>query len=360
MRDPLGEPEAATARLLHAILEAANSHLAYLDRELRFVMVNSLYERGCGHSREELIGRNHFDLFPSEENKAIFTRVRDTGEAVEYREKPFEYADQPERGVTYWDWTLTPIKDGQGRVEGLVLSLTDVTEGVRQRERLLEAERARAALAETLSAEIQHRVKNDLAMVAAILEMRLAALRPRSRARSAIEEAIARIHTLAQIHDHLHRVPGEEVALCGALRRVAEASRAALGREDVVIRATCGAGELLCRAPAVTHLGIVVNELVVNAMKHGAPGRGGRQEIELSCRRDGERLTISVWNSGNPVAAGFAPPERQGSGLALVREILAMQYEGSVALRPHRGGTLAEVTVRSRRLLSASDRGRAA
>jgi PAS domain S-box-containing protein len=127
---------------LHTIMENTHANLAYLDPSFDFVHVNSAYAEGAGHTREELIGRNHFDLFPNPENEAIFERVRETGESVAYRGKPFVYEDQPERGVTYWDWTLVPVKGSGGSVEGLVFSLLNVSE----RERLmrqLDAEQAR-------------------------------------------------------------------------------------------------------------------------------------------------------------------------------------------------------------------------
>lgn len=130
--------------ILQAIMENTSAHLCYLDRQLNFVRVNSTYAAGSGHSAAELIGRNHFELFPNAENQAIFERVRETGEAIQYLAKPFEFSDQPWRGVTYWDWTLTPIKGVDGQVEGLVLSLVDVTEDVRARMRIEElAEEAR-------------------------------------------------------------------------------------------------------------------------------------------------------------------------------------------------------------------------
>jgi PAS domain S-box-containing protein len=123
---------------LSTIMENTQAHLAYLDTEFNFVRVNSIYVRGCGHSREQLLGHNHFDLFPNPENQAIFEQVRDTGQPVEFRAKPFEFPDQPERGITYWDWTLAPVTNEDGQVEGLVLSLLDVTERVRAEEVLQE------------------------------------------------------------------------------------------------------------------------------------------------------------------------------------------------------------------------------
>jgi PAS domain S-box-containing protein len=118
---------------LETIMESTPAQLAYLDREFTFIRVNSAYVRGSGHREEELIGRGHFDLFPDAENQAIFEQVRTTGQPVAFHAKPFEYPDQPERGVTYWDWTLVPVKETDGQVGGLVLSLLDVTDQVASR-----------------------------------------------------------------------------------------------------------------------------------------------------------------------------------------------------------------------------------
>lgn len=128
--------------LLETIMGNTPAQLAYLDPEFNFVRVNAAYAKGVGHSREELIGHNHFDLFPNPENQAIFEGVRDIGEPVAYQARPFEYADQPERGITYWDWTLVPVKSEAGKTQGLVISLRDVTER-RKHLAQLEIEQAR-------------------------------------------------------------------------------------------------------------------------------------------------------------------------------------------------------------------------
>ncbi|MHB9004727.1 MAG: SpoIIE family protein phosphatase [Coriobacteriia bacterium] len=123
----------AERSVLHAIMENTETHLAYLDSDLTFVAVNSAFAKGSGYSKSRLIGRNHFDLFPNAENQEIFERARDSGQRVEYRAKPFCFEGQPWRGVTYWDWRLTPVKDRDGQVRGLSYSLLDVTASIRQR-----------------------------------------------------------------------------------------------------------------------------------------------------------------------------------------------------------------------------------
>ena len=125
--EALAEAIGRERNLLDTVLENTPAHLAYLDPEFNFLMVNSTYAEGSGHRAEELVGRNHFELFPDAENQAIFEQVRDTGKGVSFQARPFEFADQPERGTTYWDWSLVPVLDAGDEVQGLVLSLMDVT-----------------------------------------------------------------------------------------------------------------------------------------------------------------------------------------------------------------------------------------
>jgi PAS domain S-box-containing protein len=124
--------------VIKGIMENTGAMLAYLDLEFNFVAVNSAYAKGSGHSAEALIGKNLFTLFPNAENQAIFEKVRNTGKTVSYHDKPFDFAGQPERGVTYWDWTLAPVKDETGNVLGLVLSLMETTQRKELEQELLE------------------------------------------------------------------------------------------------------------------------------------------------------------------------------------------------------------------------------
>uniref|UniRef100_UPI00373FCEAF PAS domain S-box protein n=1 Tax=Methanosarcina horonobensis TaxID=418008 RepID=UPI00373FCEAF len=100
--------------------------------------VNPAYAESCHMKPEELVGKNHFVLYPHEENEAIFRKVRDTGKGVFFKDKPFVYPDQPERGVTYWDWSLVPVKNSDGNVTGLVLSLRETTKYKQAEETLNE------------------------------------------------------------------------------------------------------------------------------------------------------------------------------------------------------------------------------
>lgn len=183
------EYESEADQIVNAVFDATPVLIAYLDNDLNFVRVNRAYAAADGKSPDYFVGKHHFDLFPNRENERIFKHVIASGKPYTALAKAFEYERSPERGTSFWDWTLTPVKDGDGRVNGAVLSLLDVTSHVETsveldlsrkelQSRVDEAtEELRKSLAqkEALLQEIHHRVKNNLAMVSAFLKLKMRA-----------------------------------------------------------------------------------------------------------------------------------------------------------------------------------------
>jgi len=126
--------------MLESVMHTTDVMLVFLDPQFNFLWVNSAYAETCHMKPEEMVGKNHFSLYPDAENEAIFRTVRDTGKGVFYKDKPFVFPDQPERGVTYWDWSLAPVKNPSGDVEGLVFSLRETTKYKEVEEALRESE----------------------------------------------------------------------------------------------------------------------------------------------------------------------------------------------------------------------------
>jgi PAS domain S-box-containing protein len=146
--------------VLAGIIDSTDVMLVYLDRDFNFVWVNPAYAETCRLPPEKMIGKNHFELYPHAENESIFRRVRDTGIPVFYKDKPFEFPDQPERGVTYWDWSLMPITDPASRdlVIGLVFTLRETTKYKQAELALQEADRRK----DEFLAMLAHELRNPL------------------------------------------------------------------------------------------------------------------------------------------------------------------------------------------------------
>lgn len=143
-----------TGALLSEIFDSTHMQIAYLDTDFNFVRVNRAYAEACRCDPQCFVGKNHFNLYPHPENEAIFRKVREMGEPFSITEKPFEFPGQPERGVTYWDWSLHPLMDAGGEIQGILFCLLDATERVRARQRLVDSERQYRELVENANSII--------------------------------------------------------------------------------------------------------------------------------------------------------------------------------------------------------------
>ncbi|MCI4625189.1 MAG: diguanylate cyclase [Candidatus Magnetoovum sp. WYHC-5] len=110
--------------------------IAYMDTSFNFIRVNSAYAQADNKTESFFIGKNHFELYPDDENEQVFKSVIETGKPYFAAAKPFVYRNSPERGITYWDWTLQPIFDENNTVVGLLLCLNDVTKRVNLEKKL--------------------------------------------------------------------------------------------------------------------------------------------------------------------------------------------------------------------------------
>jgi two-component system CheB/CheR fusion protein len=333
--------------LLATTLAHLSSGVAYLDPAFTFLQCNDQYTAAAGYSREELIGRTIADVFPDEDLLAKFERVRETGRAGLFTEMPFIFPGQPERGTTYWDWALVPVKGDEGVPVGFVLSCVEVTEKMQQRERLVDVERARAELAETLNSEIAHRVKNNLTMIAGLLQMQIAE-QPDAEISAVLRSTAGRLLAVASVHEQMQTVGEGDLDLLNVVRHIASANREAFSQKRVIVSVD---GEpVLLPHKAATNLAVVTNELITNAIKHGAPGADGEMRVDVGLRRTDGNLRLSVWSSGNPVSPNFDASRQRSMGLRLVWGVSVEQYGGTFCLRAHDGGTIAEAVLDEARL----------
>lgn len=122
--------------LMERIFANIRTLIAYMDADFNFIRVNQAYAAVDGRSPDYFAGKNHFDLFPNHENEQIFREVVASGQPYVVYAKPFVYEHNQERGVSYWDWAVQPVKDAEGQVNGLVLSLLDRTDEKHVEEKL--------------------------------------------------------------------------------------------------------------------------------------------------------------------------------------------------------------------------------
>jgi len=117
-------------RILDLFFKDSHTCFVLLDKDFNFIRVNEAYASADGKPVDFFPGKNHFELYPSEAIK-IFREVKKSKKPFSISARPFVYPDAPERGITFWDWSLDPLLDDDGEVEFFVFSLNNVTDRVR-------------------------------------------------------------------------------------------------------------------------------------------------------------------------------------------------------------------------------------
>ena len=349
------------------ITERKQTNEALRESETKFRMLFESLPLGVGVTNPT---DQHYVIFNDEMARMLdysreeFAAIRISDiEAVYDADVIAEYQARVARGEQMEFETLLRSKSGdlrnilvnaQGLELGgrkLVLAIcADITDRKRfeqeredQREQLVAAERARAELAETIAVEINHRMKNNLMLISAMLQMQVTSLSEDSAVTEILRRALGRIAALSVVHEQMFESQSYRPDLHYMLHRIAEVVSSSLTNAQVVLDFRGAPMEVSPRAGS--WLAIVANELITNAVKYGAPTTDGKLHLGIEFYRKGDKFKMSIWNSGNAVPPGFDIKKQPGMGLRIVEELIKNQLDGSLQIRPHEGGTLSEVVV---------------
>ena len=197
---------------------------------------------------------------------------------------------------------------------------------------ITERKRGEARQAEQFD-ELNHRVKNNLAMVSGLLQLQ--ARGAPGRVRDELLKAASRVQSIAEVHDSLSRGAAVDRVNFGTyLQDLCASLRRSLDLEERIVLEVVAEPEVLPLDTAIS-LGMVVNELVTNAVKYGCPpGELGRIAVCFSLSPDGFLLRVRDHGSGLPPdAAGGG-----GLGMRLVRSLLE-QLGGEMKVENGGGAT---------------------
>ena len=218
-----------------------------------------------------------------------------------------------------------------GRATGALVLVRDISE-LRSRDRLLLSR-------EVTIREINHRVKNNLQTVQALL--RLQARRADSEdAKAAIEESARRIGAIAIVHETLSADVADEVDFDQVVAKVmAMVEEGSVGPDNpTTIEVRGGLGRL--PGDTAMPLAVVLTELVQNAIDHAVmPTHGGLAEdraVTVDLASTAGELQIKVSDNGAGVADGFSLDRDAGLGLTIVRTFVVADLGGNFSIgAPH-------------------------
>lgn len=298
--------------------------MVVVNRAGQITRVNQLAETTFGYRSEELLGQPVEMLIPTRYRQAH--PAYRNGFLAEPSARPMgagrDLSGLRKDGSEFpVEIGINPVQTGEGpMILSVILDLSERKQSERRIQAALQEK-------ELLLEEVHHRVKNNLQVIHSLLDLQVLRIRDpelvgmlrdsqnRIRSMSMIHQTLYQSHDFAQVDFHS--------LLAELLPTLMDSYGMVAGNVQVVIEAN----NVKIPINEAIPCGLIVNELVSNALKHGFAGNR-RGTIRVSLSRDpGDMVELSVSNDGLGIAQGQDLDKGGSLGLQLVR-LLARQLHG--------------------------------
>jgi PAS domain S-box-containing protein len=308
-------------RFLASIVESSDDAIVSKNLDGVITSWNRGAERIFGYTSEEAVGRPIMIVIPEDrqdEERTILTRIR-RGERIDH----FETVRQRKHGsLIVVSLTVSPVRDGEGKIVGASKIARDITEQKRSQEQIA-----------ILAREAEHRSKNLLANVQATVKL------SQSETAEGLKDAIeGRIRALANVHSLF-----VETRWIGAeLSTIATQELAPYSRDGEATRVRIEGPQVLLKPDIAQAIAVILHELATNAAKYGALSTAnGVVELKWSHEVDG-RLMLCWIEAGGPVVR---TPTKQGFGTRVIGGMIS-QFKGSTKFDWRADGLVCEIDLR--------------
>lgn len=258
-------------------------------------------------------------------------------------------------GLAAWYWFVPPVGFGIAYDSAIALGFYCLIVGVdialvhwmqRATAYLAQERRLSAALAETrqdLFHELQHRVGNNLQMVASLLSLQGRGL-SQPEALAALSDASRRVAMIGRIQRTLYSPEGEQLALAPYLETIVRDTIEAAGRDHIKLTFHSALGDALVEPATAIPSALAVAEAISNALEHGFSESGG--DLVVALREEAGGYVMTVTDDGSGLPQDFVLAGADTLGLRMARSLAASQG-GSFELGPRadRAGSIATITI---------------
>ncbi|MHC1742545.1 MAG: PAS domain S-box protein [Syntrophobacteraceae bacterium] len=296
----------------------------------RILACNPAFARMHGVTPESIVGRPILTCYAPSEHEHVRLSIQEADRVGQVR---YETLMQRDDGSTFpVQMDVVSVRDSGDTLLYRVATMQDITE----RKQSMDALHTSLEEKVSLLKEVHHRVKNNLQIVASLLSLQLNRLED-PHTQGILEDTRNRVRSMALLHEVLYRSGNlaridfahYSRELCAHLLRAVGSSRPGIRIENRI-------GRIELTLEQSVPCGLVMNELVTNALKHGFPdGRSGAIVVDLVPGDDGT-LCLSVSDDGVGMAHDCDPLQASTLGMKLVSR-LAGQLKGELSIESAAG-----------------------
>lgn len=328
--------------LFDAITNQTTEGITVADPEGNYLFVNKAFCKMSGYSEEELLGMTVFDMKAKNQNHKSFYDSKEEYEGVALRVNL-----QRKDGTEY----LTEIIGDNIEFEGRTVvlgTIRDISDKVKWEERIknLNKELEQKVEARTkelndslevkqvLLNEITHRVKNNLQVIASILNIQKETVQT-EESRNICKETSDRIHSMALIHEILYKNNEfKNVNFKDYLDSLIKHFQEVYDVSDR-IEFVCQCDDSILAIDHATCCGMIASELITNAIKYGFPN-SEKGIIQVKFNSNSDHHTFEVEDNGVGLPSDFSLENSNTLGVQIV-DSLVSQLDGRISIYSEEG-----------------------
>ncbi|MCX9077913.1 MAG: PAS domain S-box protein, partial [Candidatus Methanoperedens sp.] len=326
---------AKTTERVEAILSNSPDAILLLSKDLMIELANPAAYEMFGYDASANLTASHRDFICQEDDNSLQELIDD---CVLYgQSRSFAMVARRCEGLEFDAGVALASVREDSVLTGFVCIIRDITEQVQAEEQIKASLREK----EVLLQEIHHRVKNNLQVISSLMALQ-AGYTADDQIHQMFRESQGRIRSRALIHEQLYR--SRDLARIDFSKYIGELTtnlmnsyQKAMGR----IQLSITSDPIFLDIDTAIPCGLIINELVSNALKHAFPdGRSGQIVIEFRASSD-KSLVLMVRDNGVGFPEGLNVFKTESLGLQLVTS-LAGQLNATIGLKQE-GGTSFEI-----------------
>jgi PAS domain S-box-containing protein len=319
------------------------------DKDLNLEFVKGNVEEITGYSEEELMSKKRWRKIVEKEDLPLFLKKeREIKNFCSPYYGKLTYRVRCKDGKIKWVHEVyQKIPGKNGRSDNYQSTITDVTERTKAKEALVRIEDARKK-------EIHHRIKNNLQVISSLLDLQAEKFSHREAVTTpeileAFRESQNRVISMSLIHEELYKGEGTDTLNFSVyLRELAEKlfQTYSISKKNICLCMDLEENAFFNMDIAVP-LGIIVNELVSNSLKHAFTEQNGEVQIQLCREKQNNEIhkslfSLTISDNGKGIPENIELESVESLGLQLVNTLVD-QVDGEIELK-RVGGTEFRIT----------------